>query len=170
MLKSVPLGYDDTRQHRPNIPVPARFILQETLPVSVRRLRVDDIDYKRISSTDNDSQIKEIKHELMDRFGTVPEFTSNLLEVTKLKNKANSIGIKRIKLNNQYGRIYFHSSTTIESDLLIQLIKENHDKFRLYPDQSLGFKGDFLVSIEKIKEIKELLNYLTSGQAPKSTH
>jgi transcription-repair coupling factor (superfamily II helicase) len=128
------------------------------------------IFYKRISSTDSDSQIKEIKHELMDRFGTVPEFTSNLLEVTKLKNKANSIGIKRIKLNNQYGRIYFHSSTTIESDLLIQLIKENHDKFRLYPDQSLGFKGDFLVSIEKIKEIKELLNYLTSGQAPKSTH
>ena len=128
------------------------------------------IFYKRIASTDNDSQIKEIKHELIDRFGALPEFTSNLLEVTKLKNKANSIGIKRIKLNNQYGRIYFHSSTTIDSDLLIQLIKENHDKFRLYPDQSLGFKGDFLVSIEKIKEIKELLNYLTSGQAPQSTH
>ena len=65
------------------------------------------IFYKRISSTDSDSQIKEIKHELMDRFGTVPEFTSNLLEVTKLKNKANSIGIKRIKLNNQYEEFTF---------------------------------------------------------------
>ncbi|SUZ97086.1 uncharacterized protein METZ01_LOCUS49940, partial [marine metagenome] len=106
------------------------------------------IFYKRIASTDNDSQIKEIKHELIDRFGALPEFTSNLLEVTKLKNKANLIGIERIKLNNQYGRIYFHSSTPIESDLLIQLIKDNHDKFRLYPDQSLGFKGDFQVSID----------------------
>ena len=128
------------------------------------------IFYKRIASTDNDSQIKEIKHELIDRFGALPEFTSNLLEVTKLKNKANLIGIKRIKLNNQYGRIYFHSSTPIESDLLIQLIKDNHDKFRLYPDQSLGFKGDFQVSIDKIKEIQGLLKHLTSGQAPKSTH
>ena len=120
------------------------------------------IFYKRISSTDNDSQIKSIKHELMDRFGVLPEFTSNLLEVTKLKNKANLMGIERIKLNNQYGRIYFHSSTTIESDLLIQLIHENNDKFQLYPDQSLGFKGDFLVSNEKIKEIEGLLNYLTT--------
>ena len=128
------------------------------------------IFYKRIASTDNDSQIKEIKHELIDRFGALPEFTSNLLEVTKLKNKANLIGIERIKLNNQYGRIYFHSSTPIESDLLIQLIKDNHDKFRLYPDQSLGFKGDFQVSIDKIKEIQGLLKHLTSGQAPKSTH
>ena len=121
------------------------------------------IFYKRIASTDNDSQIKEIKHELIDRFGALPEFTSNLLEVTKLKNKANLIGIERIKLNNQYGRIYFHSSTPIESDLLIQLIKDNHDKFRLYPDQSLGFKGDFQVSIDKIKEIQGLLKHLTSG-------
>ena len=128
------------------------------------------IFYKRIASTDNDSQIKEIKHELIDRFGALPEFTSNLLEVTKLKNKANLIGIERIKLNNQYGRIYFHSSTPIESDLLIQLIKDNHDKFRLYPDQSLGFKGDFQVSIDKIKEIQGLLKHLTSGQAPQSTH
>ena len=128
------------------------------------------IFYKRIASTDNDSQIKEIKHELIDRFGALPEFTSNLLEVTKLKNKANLIGIERIKLNNQYGRIYFHSSTPIESDLLIQLIKDNHDKFRLYPDQSLGFKGDFQISIDKIKEIQGLLKHLTSGQAPKSTH
>ena len=128
------------------------------------------IFYKRIASTDNDSQIKEIKHELIDRFGALPEFTSNLLEVTKLKNKANLIGIERIKLNNQYGRIYFHSSTPIESDLLIQLIKDNHDKFRLYPDQSLGFKGDFQVSIDKIKEIQGLLKHLTSGQALQSTH
>ena len=128
------------------------------------------IFYKRIASTNNDSQIKEIKHELIDRFGALPEFTSNLLEVTKLKNKANLIGIERIKLNNQYGRIYFHSSTPIESDLLIQLIKDNHDKFRLYPDQSLGFKGDFQVSIDKIKEIQGLLKHLTSGQAPQSTH
>ena len=125
---------------------------------------------KLIASTDIDSQIKEIKHELIDRFGALPEFTSNLLEVTKLKNKANLIGIERIKLNNQYGRIYFHSSTPIESDLLIQLIKDNHDKFRLYPDQSLGFKGDFQVSIDKIKEIQGLLKHLTSGQAPQSTH
>ena len=128
------------------------------------------IFYKRIASTDNDSQIKEIKHELIDRFGALPEFTSNLLEVTKLKNKANLIGIERIKLNNQYGRIYFHSSTPIESDLLTQLIKDNHDKFRLYPDQSLGFKGDFQVSIDKIKEIQGLLKHLTSGQALQSTH
>ena len=128
------------------------------------------IFYKRIASTDNNSQIKEIKHELIDRFGALPEFTSNLLEVTKLKNKANLIGIERIKLNNQYGRIYFHSSTTIDSDLLIQLIKENNNKFRLYPNQSLGLKGEFLVSNEKIKEIESLLKYLTSGQAPKSTH
>ena len=128
------------------------------------------IFYKRIASTNVNNQITEIKHELIDRFGALPEFTSNLLEVTKLKNKANLIGIERIKLNQQYGRIYFHSSTTIESNLLVQLIKKNHSKFRLYPDQSLGFKGDFLLSKEKINEINDLLKYLTTDQASKSTH
>ncbi len=126
--------------------------------------------YKRISAAKDGAQITTIKKELKDRFGNLPEFTLNLLQITKLKLIANALGIERIKMNKQYGRLYFHLSTKVETDQLLKLIESNGDKFRLYPDQSIGFKVENSEDKKRLDEIRVMLDYLASDQVLEKTH
>ena len=126
--------------------------------------------YKRISAAKDGAQITTIKKELKDRFGNLPEFTLNLLQITKLKLIANALGIERIKMNKQYGRLYFHLSTKVETDQLLKLIESNGDKFRLYPDQSLGFKVENSEDKKRLDEIRVMLDYLANDQVLETTH
>ena len=126
--------------------------------------------YKRISAAKDGAQITTIKKELKDRFGNLPEFTLNLLQITKLKLIANALGIERIKMNKQYGRLYFHLSTKVETDQLLKLIESNGDKFRLYPDQSLGFKVENSEDKKRLDEIRVMLDYLASDQVLEKAH
>ena len=92
------------------------------------------------------------------------------MELTKLKLIANNLGIEQIKMNKHYGRLHFHPSTQLETDRVLKLINNHEDKYRLYPDQSLGFKVDTISDIDKINEIKFLLDYLTNHQVPLKAH
>ncbi len=144
-----------------NLNIP-NLITEEFMPDVHLRLTF----YKRISVAKNNNEIKSIAKELKDRFGTLPDFTLNLLELTKLKLIANNLGIEQIKMNKHYGRLHFHPSTQLETDRVLKLINNHEDKYRLYPDQSLGFKVDTTSDIDKINEIKFLLDYLTNHQVP----
>ncbi len=148
-----------------NLNIP-NLITEEFMPDVHLRLMF----YKRISVAKNNNEIKSIAKELKDRFGTLPDFTLNLLELTKLKLIANNLGIEQIKMNKHYGRLYFHPSTRLETDRVLKLINNHEDKYRLYPDQSLGFKVDTISDIDKINEIKFLLDYLTNHQVPLKAH
>ena len=87
-----------------------------------------------------------------------------------IRDRANALGIERIKMNKQYGRLYFHLSTKVETDQLLKLIESNGDKFRLYPDQSLGFKVENSEDKKRLDEIRVMLDYLANDQVLETTH
>ena len=139
-----------------NLNIPA-LINEEYMPDVHLRLTM----YKRISSTFNNKDLNKIKSELMDRFGNLPEYTENLILLTKLRNNAKNLGIEKIRLNKTHGRIYFNSASNIDTQLLINLI-HNDTNYKLYPDQSLGFSGEFINTEDRINKVKYLLNYLAN--------
>jgi len=77
-----------------------------------------------------------------------------------LKNQANILGIKKIRMDRRYGRFYFNKSTSIKVQNIIDLIKHEPDIFKMYPDQSLGFKGDFPLVMDRINQVNTILSYL----------
>ena len=138
-----------------NLNIPA-LIPENYMPDVNLRLTM----YKRISSTKSKIEIKHIESELIDRFGELPEQTTNLLLMAHLRNQANTLGIKKIRMDRRYGRFYFDQSTTIEAQSIIDLIEREPDAFKMYPDQSLGFKGDFPLVLDRINQVNTILGYL----------
>ncbi|MCZ8499217.1 hypothetical protein O9929_19345 [Vibrio lentus] len=60
--------------------------------------------YKRIASVSDTDELAELKVELIDRFGSLPDATKNLLSVSELKLTAASVKAKKIESSRQ-GRI-----------------------------------------------------------------
>ena len=143
-----------------NLNIPA-LIPENYMPDVNLRLTM----YKRISSTKSKIEIKHIESELIDRFGELPEQTTNLLLMAHLRNQANTLGIKKIRMDRRYGRLYFDTSTSIKAQNIIDLIKQEPDVFKMYPDQSLGFKGDFPLVRDRINQVNTILSYLVGDSA-----
>ena len=100
-----------------------------------------------------------LSNELVDRFGYLPDSTKNLLELTDLRNKATRLGIDKIRFSKEYGRIYFNENSVIDVDHMLKLINKD-EGFRLYPDQSLGLKGDFSDESIRKQKLSEIISYL----------
>ena len=51
--------------------------------------------YKRIASAKNEQDLEEIKVELIDRFGRLPDAARNLLDIARLRQQAQKLGIRK---------------------------------------------------------------------------
>ncbi len=72
--------------------------------------------YRRISNTTKQQEIEEIKNELADRFGKIPQTVNNLFEVTKLRIKFSKLSIERVSEDKKY--FYIYLSQTVNFDKL----------------------------------------------------
>ena len=94
--------------------------------------------YKRIANTNHTSELAVLKSEMVDRFGTLPQETENLLQVTRLRHKVSAIGVKKIQANASTVRIVFVQKPRINIEALMQLIQEKPKQYKL-------LRGDTLI-------------------------
>lgn len=122
--------------------------------------------YRRLSNIKTINDLYDLKDELVDRFGELPDEVENLINIIKLKLLARSLYIERIyDLDNRYR---FHFSKEEEKykiqrgffDKLIHIlfeIQKKEKKIRFLPD---GFEilTDGLNKQSELIEIERLLN------------
>jgi transcription-repair coupling factor (superfamily II helicase) len=120
--------------------------------------------YKRIASADSDKQLRELQVELIDRFGLLPEQAKTLFEATQLKLKAQVLGISRIDLGPDSGRITFSDQPKINIDSLLNLIQTEPKNYHMQGQEKLQvfFNADSLE--EKSAWLNQLLDKLTPKQ------
>lgn len=118
------------------------------------------IMYKRIANAKNNEQLHELQIELIDRFGLLPQAVKNLLLITRLKQKADAMGILRIQNSEQQGKIVFSQEPNIDPAKLIQLIQLQAQRYKMDGPTTLRFTLDSETDEKKILEIQELLNRL----------
>ncbi len=87
--------------------------------------------YKRIASADSEQELTELKEEFIDRFGILPDAFKNLLQATALKLQARPLGIRKIDMGENGGRIWFHAHTPVAPAAIVELISAGADKYRL---------------------------------------
>lgn len=114
--------------------------------------------YKRLSSCKTNKEIAELKEEMIDRFGLLPEPMQNLLEIASLKLVAGKIGIKKIDVGNEYGYIDFIDKPNIDPLKIIDLVQKFSRQYQLQGSTRLRFTRDTKVS--KIEATKKLLSKL----------
>ena len=124
----------DSEDCQLELQIPA-FIPDHYLPDVNLRL----VFYKRIASAPNQASIDDIKIELIDRFGVLPDATKNLFEQMKLKFQAEALGIKRIEANARGGRLEFTDQPKVDSGKIIRLIQLQPDAYKLEGPKKLRF-------------------------------
>jgi len=133
----------------PNIDEPLQPLTEVSLkvPALIPDDYIPDIHtrlilYKRISSETSESGLKDLKVEMIDRFGLLPDSVNNLFEVTRIKACSANMGIEKIDAGMNGGFIEFHPTTTIDPMKLIKLVQTQPRKFKMSKGTRLGFTID----------------------------
>ncbi|WP_447880533.1 transcription-repair coupling factor [Serratia fonticola] len=113
--------------------------------------------YKRIASAKNEGELEELKVELIDRFGLLPDAARNLLQSAAMRQQAQILGIKRIEGNERGGFIEFGEKNRVDPGYLIGLLQSKPQVYRLDGPTKLKFMLDLTDRAERLKFIGELL-------------
>ncbi|MCW8855021.1 MAG: transcription-repair coupling factor [Gammaproteobacteria bacterium] len=123
------------------------------------------IMYKRLSGAESKEQLDELRVELIDRFGLLPEPAKNLFEITALKIATNDLGVKKIDASAQGARIVFEDNANIDPTKLIKLIQTQPDKYRFNGKDTFNIIGQMDDCAKRIRIIQSTLQQLTFEEA-----
>ena len=115
-----------------NLGVPA-LLPEDYVPDVHARL----VLYKRIAKAETFDALYTLKAELIDRFGTLPEFAGNLFRVTQLKIVAGGLGVTRIETGRESARLHFAEKPNIDIDKLLALIERHPETYKLHGTNKL---------------------------------
>lgn len=119
--------------------------------------------YKRIAAAQTDTDLKNLQVELIDRFGLLPEQTKTLFRQTRMRLRAEKIGIVKIDAGAGSARIEFNSQPDINPIAIIQLIQGDPHLYRLEGSSVLKYSGAMEKAEERFKVIESLFDRLTSA-------
>ena len=117
--------------------------------------------YKRIASAESTEDLRELQVEMIDRFGLLPESVKTLFSITELKQRAETMGIKKIEANVGGGRLVFGSEPKINTEQLITLIQTQAQIYKFDGADKLRFVKPFETTEQKLEFINVLLQQLT---------
>ena len=116
--------------------------------------------YKRISNTDTQEKIDNIRMELIDRFGIPPQPVKQLFSVHQIRLRAEQLGITKVDINSNGGYIEFSPDTPVQAISIIQLMQKNPTYYRMEGGQRLKVMVQLAEYDKRIQFIVELLNKL----------
>ena len=116
--------------------------------------------YKRISNTDTQEKLDNIRMELIDRFGLPPQSVKQLFSVHQLRLKAEQLGITKIDISSHGGSIEFSPDTPVQAISIIQMMQKHPTFFRMEGGQRLKVMVMLEEYDKRIKFIKDLLDSL----------
>jgi transcription-repair coupling factor (superfamily II helicase) len=143
-----------------NLHIPV-LISEDYLPDVHTRL----IMYKRIASAKDDDELKDLQEEMIDRFGLLPAPTKNLFRITELKLKANPLGIRKIDMGQQGGRLQFDQQTQIDPNKIIYLINNEPHIYKLDGQDILRICKDLPDPKDRFTMLEDLFNNIAIKDA-----
>jgi len=116
--------------------------------------------YKRIAGTPSFEELDELKAEMIDRFGPMPEFTQSLFRATRLKLRAAALGIRKIDAGAANGYFIFEETNKLDPKRLLKLIQGKPKEYRLDGPLKLRFTHDARSEEKLFTRIEQLVDAL----------
>jgi transcription-repair coupling factor (superfamily II helicase) len=98
--------------------------------------------YKRIASTESREELDELKVEMIDRFGPMPQYAQSLFRATQIKLRAAQLGMRKIDAGATGGYIIFDEHNKIDAKRVLKLIQGRPKDYRLDGPLKLRFTHD----------------------------
>ncbi len=148
-----------------NLHMPA-LIPDDYLPDVNGRL----ILYKRIAAATDDEALRQLRVEMIDRFGLLPAQVDNLFRVSGLRLRAQQLGIRTIDAGPGGGSIDFQETTPVNPLNLVQLVQSDPRVYRLAGATRLRFEQDLPDNRERQAWLEALLDRLAAEPAGDAAH
>ncbi len=95
------------------------------------------IAYRKIAGVIGDAQLADLKEELQDRYGSLPEVTQNLFDIMIIKIKMKKYMLTKLEQGREMLVFTFHEKTPIGPEKILDLVKQSKNKIRFSPDARL---------------------------------
>ncbi|MBO7610631.1 MAG: transcription-repair coupling factor [Elusimicrobia bacterium] len=96
--------------------------------------------YRKISNIYVQEEIDEIRNELLDRFGKIPENVENLFKIAQIKINASKIFVERISEDKRFCYIYFRKDTNFDKIDSMRFITDYNSLVEFNRTDSFSFK------------------------------
>ena len=129
------------------------------IPIMIPETYVRDLGvrlglYKRIGEIRDKAGILDMREELTDRFGKLPEEVDNLLKTVEIKQLCREANVEKIDAGAKGILITFHNNVFKAPDKLINWVSRQFGVIKIRPDQKLFVERDlqsYAVRVETIK-------------------
>jgi transcription-repair coupling factor (superfamily II helicase) len=111
--------------------------------------------YRRIGNLKTTEELSDMREELTDRFGKVPEEVANLLKTVAIKQICQLAGIERVDAGARGVLISFHNNTFKNVDGLMKFISSQMGIVKIRPDQKLFIERDLSDYQDRLDTIKK---------------
>lgn len=118
--------------------------------------------YKRIAAAESKSELDELKVELIDRFGLLPDAAKNLLQIAELRLLVEPLKVVRIDAGTQGGFIEFSPKAQVNPDKFIQLIQKEPIVYRFDGPLKFKFMKDLSDNKVRLEFVVDLLKAIAS--------
>jgi transcription-repair coupling factor (superfamily II helicase) len=130
------------------------------VPEENQRLRL----YKKIAGASTDAAVNEIRAEMEDRYGSLPDATVYLLEAASLRLECERIGVAQIDRKRGELQIRFMENAAVDPAHLMRLVSRNARRGAQFTPQGLlKFPLSATRPDDVLLEIRELLTNLASS-------
>lgn len=126
--------------------------------------------YKRIAGAENQSALDELKVELIDRFGPLPDATRYLLQIARLRLMAKPLQLIRIDASTQGGFLEFAQNASLDPMLFLKLIQQHPQQYKFEGATKFRFSCQFDSYQKRLDFVQYLIEQLTPSipNPPKS--
>ena len=114
--------------------------------------------YKRIAAATSDSELRSLQVEMIDRFGLLPVQVKNLFLVSRLRLKAQDLGIRTIEAGPEGGSIDFKVTTPVNPMSLVELVQSDPRSFKLSGATRLRFEHSLPDIDERQRYLEQLMD------------
>ncbi|MFP2769299.1 transcription-repair coupling factor [Oceanisphaera sp. KMM 10153] len=121
--------------------------------------------YKRIATAENETALRELQVELIDRFGLLPEPGKNLVALAGLKLKASPLGIDKIDAGPNGGSIGFAQDARVDPMYLVSLLQSQPRIYKMEGPTKLRFAIPSADAKSRLALIGDMLTELHAHQA-----
>ncbi|MDR1694442.1 MAG: transcription-repair coupling factor [Lactobacillaceae bacterium] len=140
------------------------------IPIMIPEAYVQDLGvrlglYKRIGALKEREEILDMKEELIDRFGKMPDEVENLMTIVEIKQLCKNANIEKIDAGAKGAVLTFKDNKFARPEKLVEFISKQFGLIKIRPDQKVFIEKNlesYKVRVDTIKnyinKIVELLN------------
>ena len=137
------------------------------IPIMIPESYVRDLGvrlglYKRIGEIKDKSGIIDMREELTDRFGKLPDEVDNLLKTVEIKILCREANIEKIDAGSKGFLITFRNNVFAKPEALIDFINRQFGAIKIRPDQKLFVEKNLESYVTRVETIKSYVGKIAS--------